>query len=63
MDDFGFDEQNQENLKSKYDQIQELIFPLIDNLIATSDKANIYWPNRKDSLIELKKNLIKIMEM
>ena len=62
MDDFGFNDQKQEKITNKYDQIQELIFPLIDNLILTSDKANIYWPNRKESLEELKNKLLEIMK-
>jgi len=34
--------------KSKFDQLEKLILPLLQNLATSSDEPYIYWPNRKE---------------
>ena len=34
--------------KSKFDQLEKLILPLLHNLATSSDEPYIYWPNRKE---------------
>lgn len=56
---FGYDEDIVPE-KTKNQRIEELIIPLLDNLINTSDKEIIKWPNRKVPLEKLKKDILKL---
>lgn len=42
----------QEEVKSKLVQLEQLIMPLLVNLMKNPDKEYIYWPNRKEKLQE-----------
>jgi hypothetical protein len=42
----------QEEVKSKLSQLEQLIMPLLVNLMKNPDKEYIYWPNRKEKLQE-----------
>jgi len=37
-------------VRSKLTQVEKLIMPLLVNLLKTSDKDYIHWPNRKDKI-------------
>jgi hypothetical protein len=39
-----------ENVQSKLTQAEKLIMPLLVNLLKTSDKEYIHWPNREKSV-------------
>lgn len=43
-------EQTEEEVKSKLIQVEKLMMPLLVNLLKTSDKDYIHWPNRKDKI-------------
>lgn len=43
-------EQTEEEVKSKLVEVEKLIMPLLVNLLKTSDKDYIHWPNRKDKV-------------
>lgn len=43
-------EQTEEEVKSKLVQVEKLIMPLLVNLLKTSDKDYIHWPNRKEKV-------------
>jgi hypothetical protein len=71
-DDFGFTdtqtsvetaakvtEDNKKNLR----RIAELVLPLLQNLLDTSDKAMINWPNRKEPLEKLIKELKELTDV
>jgi hypothetical protein len=45
-------EKLQEEVKSKLTQLEQLIMPLLVNLMKNPDKEYIYWPNRQDKLQE-----------
>ena len=55
------------NLSDKYkanlEKMHKLITPLIKNLMADSDKAYIHWPNRKEKLIQFKKQLDALLNV
>ena len=36
------------DLKEKIEDLEQIIMPLLANLLKTSNKEYIYWPNRKD---------------
>ena len=40
----------EQEVKSKLTQVEKLIMPLLVNLLKTSDKDYIHWPNRKDKI-------------
>jgi hypothetical protein len=42
----------QEEVKSKLVQLEQLVMPLLVNLMKNPDKEYIYWPNRKEKLQE-----------
>ena len=37
-------------LTEKIEDLEKIIMPLLVNLLKTSDKEYIYWPNRKDTV-------------
>lgn len=43
-------EHTEEEVRSKLVQVEKLIMPLLVNLLKTSDKDYIHWPNRKDKV-------------
>jgi len=43
-------EQTEGEVKSKLVEVEILIMPLLVNLLKTSDKDYIHWPNRKDKV-------------
>tara|TARA_R110000803_G_scaffold42264_10_gene90795 strand:+ start:15494 stop:15892 length:399 start_codon:yes stop_codon:yes gene_type:complete len=50
--------QAREEVLGKLRQLEELVMPLYANLLKTSDKEYIHWPNRKERLeAEMKKIL------
>lgn len=56
------------NLTDKYrdnlEKMHKLITPLIKNLMADADtKAYIHWPNRKEKLIQFKKQLDALLNV
>lgn len=61
-EDFGYTEDDNSTKKqvNKMQELEDLILPLIDNLIKTSDKDIIKWPNRKGPLEELRAKIIKL---
>jgi hypothetical protein len=40
----------QAELTEKVEDLEKIIMPLLVNLLKTSDKEYIYWPNRKDTV-------------
>jgi len=40
----------QAELSEKIDDLEKIIMPLLVNLLKTSDKEYIYWPNRKQTV-------------
>lgn len=63
--DFGFtsenpveavEEQHQKDLKA----LEDLILPLLVNLLKTAEKPTIHWPNRKELLEEKIKEVLAI---
>lgn len=70
--DFGFTSESEEDYiaaktttvevshKEKLKQVEELIMPLLVNLLETADKPIINWPNRKPILEEKIKDLLKL---
>jgi len=73
--DFGFTSESDEDFqktittvkadtelshKEKLKQVEELIMPLLVNLLETADKPRINWPNRKPVLEEKIKDLLKL---
>lgn len=64
-DKFGYDDEGiiikvTETQKNNMQQLEELILPLIQSLIDSSDKPKIIWHNRKEPLEKLKKDILKI---
>lgn len=62
-DKFGYDEEitiKKVTDKTKMQKLEDLILPLIQNLIDTSDKDKIHWPNRREPLEKLKEDILKI---
>jgi hypothetical protein len=45
--------EKEEELAHKIKVLEGIIVPLLNNLIKTSDKAYIHWPNRKDKCQEM----------
>ena len=45
----------------KLQQIEKMIIPFVDKLMADSDKEYIYWPDRKKKLNLFRKALIEII--
>ena len=43
-------EQTEGEVKSKLVEVEKLIMPLLVNLLKTSDKDYIHWPNRKEKV-------------
>lgn len=43
-------EQTEEEVKSKLVEVEKLIMPLLVNLLKTSDKDYIHWPNRREKV-------------
>lgn len=43
-------DQIQAELSEKIEDLEKIIMPLLVNLLKTSDKEYIYWPNRKDTV-------------
>jgi hypothetical protein len=66
LNDFGFSTFSEEPLKAEKEKPQkmlELIEPLIEALVKDSDKnPHIHWPNRKQTLTKLLKELKTIAE-
>lgn len=40
----------EQEVRSKLTQVEQLIMPLLVNLLQTADKDYIHWPNRKDKV-------------
>lgn len=40
----------EQEVKDKLTQVEKLIMPLLVNLLKTSDKDYIHWPNRKETI-------------
>lgn len=66
---FGFDlddvketknELTVKELRSKLKEVEELIMPLLVNLMKTADKETIYWPNREAQVKEIIDKLLKL---
>jgi predicted transcriptional regulator len=61
----ALDEKHQEltdkeqQLQNKITVLESIIVPLLNNLIKTSDKAYIYWPNRKEKCQEMLEKVLK----
>jgi predicted transcriptional regulator len=61
----ALDEKHQEltdkeqQLLNKITVLESMIVPLLNNLIKTSDKAYIYWPNRKEKCQEMLEKVLK----
>jgi hypothetical protein len=51
--------EKEEELQEKIKVLESMIVPLLNNLIKTSDKAYIYWPNRKDKCQEMLEKVLK----
>ncbi len=45
--------EKEQELQRKIKTLEAIIVPLLNNLIKTSDKAYIHWPNRKDKCQEM----------
>ena len=64
MDEFGYDDEGitakKMPDKSDMQKLEELILPLIQNLIDTSDRDTIKWPKRREPLEKLKDDILKI---
>lgn len=64
--DFGFttfDEEPQLDLRSKLEKMDKLIRPLLEQLMKDADtNPNIKWPNRKEVLTKMLKEMDKILE-
>lgn len=43
-------DQIQSELAEKIEDLEKIIMPLLVNLLKTSDKEYIYWPDRKDTV-------------
>jgi hypothetical protein len=46
-------------LADKVKVLESIIIPLLNNLMKTSDKAYIYWPNRKEKCQEMLEKVLK----
>ena len=75
QEDFGFTSQSDDDIKSmvtsktidieeeykkKLIKVEEIIMPLLTNLLASADNPRIHWPNRKPLLEEKIKEIISI---
>ena len=49
-----------DQLKSDLQKIEEMIVPLLVNLLKTADKPNIHWPNRQEQIKPILEKLISI---
>ena len=62
----ALDEKHQEltdkeqQLLNKITTLESMLVPLLNNLIKTSNKAYIYWPNRKEKCQEMLEKVLKI---
>jgi hypothetical protein len=45
--------EKEQELQRKIKTLEAIIVPLLNNLIKTSDRAYIHWPNRKDKCTEM----------
>lgn len=61
-DDFGFTEPTNyaKSIDLRMERIEQLVLPLIENLIKTSDTPTIHWPNRRPMLEKLLSDLKEI---
>lgn len=60
-DDFGFSEDEGENLEDVEDRVEKiknLFLPLLFNLLKDPEAEYIYWPNRKEQI----EKIIKIVQ-
>lgn len=48
------------NVQERFQKIEDLIMPLLVNLLETADKPRINWPNRKPVLEEKIKQLLEL---
>ena len=51
--------EKEQELQEKIKVLESMIVPLLNNLIKTSDKAYIYWPNRKEKCQEMLERVLK----
>lgn len=51
--------EKEQELAQKIKVLESIIVPLLNNLIKTSDKAYIHWPNRKDKCQEMLEKVLK----
>ena len=49
-----------EDAAGKVSQLEEIIMPLLVNLLKTADKEYIHWPNRENAINEQIKKVLKI---
>ena len=49
-----------EDAAGKVSQLEEIIMPLLVNLLKTADKVYIHWPNRENAINEQIKKVLKI---
>jgi len=53
-------EKLESEVKSKLVELEQLIMPLLVNLMKNPDKEYIYWPNRKDKIQEQIDRVLKL---
>lgn len=51
--------EKEQELQHKIKVLEGIIVPLLNNLIKTSDKAYIHWPNRRDKCQEMLDKVLK----
>jgi len=51
--------EKEQELANKVKMLESIIVPLLNNLMKTSDKAYIYWPNRKEKCQEMLEKVLK----
>ena len=60
-DEFDVVKTTTENeVKGKLTQVEKMIMPLLVNLLKSSDKDYIYWPDRQDKINEMIEKLLLI---
>jgi hypothetical protein len=50
----------QGEVKSNLDQLEQLVVPLLVNLMKNPEKEYIYWPNRKEKIQEQIDKVLKL---
>jgi hypothetical protein len=60
LNDFGFTSQEFIIADDRLQRLEKLVMPLIQNLIDTADQPTIKWPNRKEQLEKLVRDIKEI---